>query len=326
MDYTQKIKLLNELMLNATPQNVDFTPQNGNYCVTLIATRPVHTWGYQKRNFKIKGRLEEGKTISADLIAENEMLFGVENLPYVAHEGDRTPIFKIIRASIFCAYAGLQLTGLHRGMRKIAWSDYPFKKSDKEEQAKAEIRFMKRLASVMTVPDHCMIGRSVVTHLTSTRLRDVILYNKEYEPSLYEKIKDSIESLSHFIPAQDHADNVVPDVFVSQQDWENPRDTYGHQVVILNAKSKRKEQFWWDYLKLNIFLSDLEYYFGYYILMNRWQIPMIQKWIAEYREKGLFESQRAKDYLLFYLKAGEKTPVRVLNSQGVQVNIKMVSR
>lgn len=248
MDYTQKIKLLNELMLNATPQNVDFTPQNGNYCVTLIATRPVHTWGYQKRNFKIKGRLEEGKTISADLIAENEMLFGVENLPYVAHESDRTPIFKIIRASIFCAYAGLQLTDLHRGMRKIAWSDYPFKKSDKEEQAKAEIRFMKRLASVMTVPDHCMIGRSVVTHLTSTRLRDVILYNKEYEPSLYEKIKDSIESLAHFIPAKDHADNVVPDVFVSQQDWENPRDTYGHQVVILNAKSKRKEQFWWDYL------------------------------------------------------------------------------
>ena len=112
MDYTQKIKLLNELMLNATPQNVDFTPQNGNYCVTLIATRPVHTWGYQKRNFKIKGRLEEGKTISADLIAENEMLFGVENLPYVAHEGDRTPIFKIIRASIFCAYCSTPLPHL----------------------------------------------------------------------------------------------------------------------------------------------------------------------------------------------------------------------
>ena len=30
MDYTQKIKMLTELMLNATPQNVDFTPQNGN--------------------------------------------------------------------------------------------------------------------------------------------------------------------------------------------------------------------------------------------------------------------------------------------------------
>lgn len=109
MDYIQKIKLLNELMLNATPQNVDFTPQNGNYCVALIATRPVHTWGYQKRNFKIKGRLEEGKTVSADLIAENEMLFGVEDLPYVAHEGDRTPIFKIIRASISVLMRGCNL-------------------------------------------------------------------------------------------------------------------------------------------------------------------------------------------------------------------------
>lgn len=42
--------------------------------------------------------------------------------------------------------------------------------------------------------------------------------------------------------------------------------------------------------------------------------------------KGFFESQRAKDYILFYLKAGEKTPVRVLNSQGVQVKMKMPSR
>lgn len=211
--------------------------------------------GIPKAYFKIKGRLEEGKTVSADLIAENEMLFGVEDLPYVAHEGDRTPIFKIIRASIFCAYAGLQLTDLHWGMRKIAWSDYPFKRPDKEEQAKAEVRFMKRLASVMTVPDHCVVGRSVVTHLTSTRLRDVMLYNKEYESVLIWKDKGFNRILISFIPAKDHADNVVPDVFVSQQDWENPRDTYEHQVIILNAKSKKKEQFWWDYLKLNIFLE-----------------------------------------------------------------------
>ena len=86
------------------------------------------------------------------------------------------------------------------------------------------------------------------------------------------------------------------------------------------------EQFWWDYLKLNIFLSDLEYKFGYYVLMNRWQVPVIQKWIAEYHEKGYFESQRAKDYLLFYLKASEKAPVRVLNSMGVQVKVKMTPR
>lgn len=50
MDNIQKIKLLNELMSKATPQNVDFTPHNGNYCVTLLATQPIHTWGWQKRN------------------------------------------------------------------------------------------------------------------------------------------------------------------------------------------------------------------------------------------------------------------------------------
>lgn len=45
MDNIQKIKLLNELMSKATPQNVDFTPHNGNYCVTLLATQPIHTLG-----------------------------------------------------------------------------------------------------------------------------------------------------------------------------------------------------------------------------------------------------------------------------------------
>lgn len=173
----------------------------------------------------------------------------------------------------------------------------------------------------MTVPEHCISGRPVVTHLTSTRLRDVILYNKEYEPALYEKMKGSIEALSPFIPAKDNADNALPDVFISRQDWENPRDTFDHQVVILNAKSKKKQQFWWDYLKLNIFLSDLEYKFRYYVLMTAAGSGN-SKVVAEYHEKGYFESQRAKDYLLFYLKASEKAPVRVLNSMGVQVKVK----
>lgn len=56
MDYIQKIKLQNELMLNATPQNVDFTPQNGNYCVALIATR-LFTLGDTK---SVISRLRDG--------------------------------------------------------------------------------------------------------------------------------------------------------------------------------------------------------------------------------------------------------------------------
>lgn len=132
--------------------------------------------------------------------------------------------------------------------------------------------------------------------------------------------------LQPFIPSKEDNENAVPDMFVWEYYPDYPRETFHSQVVMLNAKSKNKKQFWWDYLKLNIFLGDPEYRFGYYMLMNRWQIPVIQRWIAEYHEKGLFESQRAKDYLLFYLKAGEKTPVRILNSQGTQVKVKMIPR
>ena len=134
------------------------------------------------------------------------------------------------------------------------------------------------------------------------------------------------EGKQPFIPSKEDNENAVPDMFVWEYYPDYPRETFHNQVVMLNAKSKNKKQFWWDYLKLNIFLGDPEYRFGYYMLMNRWQIPVIQRWIAEYHEKGLFESQRAKDYLLFYLKAGEKTPVRILNSQGTQVKIKMTPR
>lgn len=129
MDNIQKIKLLNELMSKATPQNVDFTPHNGNYCVTLLATQPIHTWGWQKRNFKIKGRLEEGKTISADLIVENEMLFGVADLPYVAHEGDRTPYlqdypcFHLLRLWSLTAY------GTASGYAENSLHGLPFQKN-----------------------------------------------------------------------------------------------------------------------------------------------------------------------------------------------------
>ena len=168
------------------------------------------------------------------------MLFGVTDLPYVAHEAT-VPLSS--RLSVLPSSALMEpysLRELHRGMRKIACTDYPFKKADKEEQITAEVKFMKKLASRMTVPEHCISGRPAVTHLTSTRLRDVILYNKEYEPALYEKMKGSIEALSPFIPAKDNADNALPDVFISRQDWENPRDTFDHQVVILKRK-KQKE-------------------------------------------------------------------------------------
>ena len=96
MNNSRKIELLNELASKLTPQNVDYTPHNGNYCVTLVAVQPVDFFSKEERNFKIQGRLDEGKTISADLIVEGEKLFSINHLPYVAHEGDRTPPFSAL--------------------------------------------------------------------------------------------------------------------------------------------------------------------------------------------------------------------------------------
>lgn len=325
MDYIQKIKLLYEVVSKTLPQDVDFTPQTGAYYITLLATQAVDYVGDRQRDFKIMGRMEEGKTLSASLIVGNDTRCKVSGLPYVAHDGDRTPIYKILRASIYCAYGALQLPWLHRKLKQVAWSDYPFTREDREELQKAEVKFTKKLAEVCSDKKLHTVARATLIHPSSTRLKDVLMYNKECEPDIYDKMKASIEALKPFAPGKEDT-AATPDIFIWDCDPDYPRTTDNHRVFTVNAKLKSKQQFWWDYLKLNILLGDLDYNFGYYVLINRWRLPALQKWIAEYREKGYFESQRAKDFLLFYLKSGEKTKVRILNSDGVQISIKLPSR
>lgn len=185
---------------------------------------------------------------------------------------------------------------------------------------------MKRLAKVSSDAKRHIKARAVLVHPASSRLKNIISYYKEYETGTYSQINASLEALKSFAPDRNNVEGGTPDVFAWDYYSDAPGEAYNLRMAALNANSKAKERFWWDYLKLNIFLSDSEYDAAYYVLMNRWQVPVIQKWIAEYRDKGYYESQRAQDYLLFYVKASEKAPVRVLNSQGVPVKIKMIPR
>jgi hypothetical protein len=57
--------------------------------------------------------------------------------------------------------------------------------------------------------------------------------------------------LQPFIPSKEDNENAVPDMFVWEYYPDYPRETFHNQVVMLNAKSKNKKQFWWDYLKFN---------------------------------------------------------------------------
>ena len=105
----------------------------------------------------------------------------------------------------------------------------------------------------MTVPEHCISGRPVVTHLTSTRLRDVILYNKEYEPALYEKMKGSIEALSPFIPAKDTRTVRFRMYLSPAKIGKIPVTPLTIRWSYSTQKAKRSNNFWWDYLKLIFF-------------------------------------------------------------------------
>lgn len=323
---SQKIRFLNEVVSKSRPQNVDYTPHNGCFCVLLFALQPIDWVSVQQRDFKLTGELKENESLSVTLIIGNEALFSISALPYVAPQGDRTPIFQILRASICCAYGALRLPYLHRNIRKIDGKDFPLAKSDSAQRINSEAGFMKRLAKVSSDAKHHVRARAVLIHPASSRLKNVISYYKEYETGTYNQINASLEALKSFAPDRDNVEGGTPDVFAWDYYSDDPGEVCNLRIAALNAHSKEKERFWWDYLKLNIFLSDSEYEAAYYVLMNRWQVPVIQKWIAEYRDRGYYESQRAQDYLLFYIKASEKAPVRVLNSQGVPVKIKMIPR
>lgn len=97
-----KIRLLKEVLLKAIPQNVDYDPHNGQYQVELLAIKPIVYNSTEYHDFVISGNLDT-HTLTALLTAENKVLLSIPNLPYIAPEGDRTPIYKIIRASVLSA-------------------------------------------------------------------------------------------------------------------------------------------------------------------------------------------------------------------------------
>lgn len=89
---SQKIRFLNEVVSKSRPQNVDYTPHNGRFCVLLLALQPIDWVSVQQRDFKLTGELKENESLSVTLIVGSEALFSISDLPYVAPQGDRTPI------------------------------------------------------------------------------------------------------------------------------------------------------------------------------------------------------------------------------------------
>lgn len=323
-----KLRLLNEVMSKSIPQKVDYEAHNGEYRVELLSIQPIIYNCEQYRELSVSGTLEEN-TITAALYSEEKRLFAISDLPYIARSGDRTPIYQIIRASVLFAYGAIRLPYLYRNLKKIPLAEYPFWDKYEEREIKREINFMQKLSKACQDKEPLTASRATLIHPTSSRLKDIISFydeEEEKEAAMRKKIRESIDALKPYAPTKEDGKDAVPDVFEWNYMPEDPKGTIDTRVVILNTNPKDKNRFWWDYLKLNLYLSDVEYSFGYCLLMNHWKISTIQKWIAEYRVKGYFESQRAKDYMAFYLKSTGKNAVRILNSDGSPAKVRLVRK
>ena len=323
-----KLRLLNEVFRKAMPQNVEYEPHNGEYRVELLSIHPITYECKEYRELSVSGTLKKN-TITAALYSEKERLFAISDLPYIAHEGERTPIYQIIRASVLFAYGAMQLPYLYRSLKKIPLTDYPFWDKYEDREIKKEIRFMQNLSKACEDKGTLTASRATVIHPTSSKLKEIIsFYDEENdkEAAIRKKIRESMDALKPYASTKKDGNDAVPDVFEWNYMPEAPKGAIDTRVFILNTNPKDKNRFWWDYLKLNLYLSDVEYSFGYCLLMNHWKISTIQKWIAEYREKGYFESKRAQDYMAFYVKNGEKTAVRILNSDGTRAKIRLARR
>ena len=321
-----KLRVLNEVFSKCVPQRINYEPHNGEYRVELWCSQPISYDCEQYRELVVKGNLEKD-TISLTLCTEDKALFVIFGLPYIAHEGDRTPVCKILRASVLFAYGAIRLPYLYRSLKKIPLAEYPFRSKNEDRQVKTEIDFMQKLSILCRDKEHHTDSRATLVHPTSSRLKEIIsFYDVEdtKEAAIREKISASIKALKPYAPTKEDGKNAVPDVFTWDYMADDPKGTLDSRVIILNTMPKDKQRFWWDYLKLNLYLSDVEYSFGYCLLMNQWKATTIQRWIAEYCEKGYFESQRAKDYMAFYLKTTEKSSVRILNSDGKVAKVRLV--
>lgn len=323
-----KLRLLNEVMYKSIPQKVDYEAHNGEYRVELLSIQPIIYNCAQYRELSVSGTLEKD-TITAALYSGKERLFAISDLPYIARSGDRTPIYQIVRASVLFAYGAIRLPYLYRNLKKIPSDKYPFWDKYENREIKKEVNFMQQLSKVCQDKEPLTASRATLIHPTSSRFREIISFYEEEdgkEAGIRKKIRESMDALKPYAPAKEDGKDAVPDVFEWSYMPEDPKGATDTRVFILNTNPKDKNRFWWDYLKLNLYLSDAEYSSGYCLLMNRWKTDTLQKWIAEYRAKGYFESQRAKDYMAFYVKSGEKTAVRILNSDGSPAKIRLVRR
>lgn len=314
MRYKDKIDILMQLVQTSLPLSIDYKPHNGAYKIEMPVPQAISVWREDSRIATLQGFLEKNK-ISVQVIIKDETLLEVMDLPLVEKKKDSTPVFQIIKDSIIFAKAAVGIPDLYRILQQIDKSDYPFRSSDDACIPENESAFMLKIACGYTNPNDFCAGTTQRVTAQSSRLREAIGWVEE--PQLLKSIHATLKDLKKYLPAKEITGTWAPDLYTYEYTPECMDEIISQQAIILNTCHEyRKEKFLWDYFKLNVLLSNLEYERGGYLLMNQWKISEIQKWLAEYRSRGYYESVAGKSGIVFIIKNTAKSPFQILDASG----------
>lgn len=318
--YREKIEILKKVVQHSAPLDIDYKAHNGEYKIELSMIQSITIDGKELRPVTLQGVMRNEK-ILMQMIVWGDTLFTITDLPMVMRMGDRTAIYRIIQDSILFANAALGVPDLYRVLQQIEDTTYPFSTAGEESLSEKEAAFMQQIAVGYTNKVEYHIGKTQHVTTGTARFREAVCWDDE-NTRRKASIKTTLKKLAAHVPEKGQLDKCPPDVYTHEYDMEDKDEVLSRQVLLLNTRPhSTKGKFWWDYFKLNVYLSDPEYNQGFYLLLNGWKMNEIRKWLVEYRKLGYYESAAGQSGIAFIVKSTAKSPFRILNVWGQVLKI-----
>lgn len=105
--------------------------------------------------------------------------------------------------------------------------------------------------------------------------------------------------------------NVMPDFLIHTS--HNTTFTRNDQLLIVEVKTTcdlKKEEFFWDFFKLNVYLDQLLYQNAIYIILNT-SVDIIDDFLTEYIKKIKYTSEEICNRLWFFVQEDIKKEIQI---------------
>ena len=128
--------------------------------------------------------------------------------------------------------------------------------------------------------------------------------------SLRPKPKGKKEKKNNRIRKAEYS-NVMPDFLIHTS--HNTSFTRDEQLLIVEVKTAcdlKKDEFFWDFFKLNVYLDQLLYQNAIYIILNT-SVDVIDTFLKEYVKKIKYTSKEASNRLCFFVQDDIKENIQI---------------